>query len=182
VLGRFHWTLLMPYLYTFLLLMMSCLLGYFTISGGIYFCLFILHSYAYYGYRDYDDPVDMLSSIREKNKLLTLRYVFKWSLLVMTSLYFLLLIVGHSTAEYTEIKTMMLDEDHERLRKTEIEFKRQMDKIIPDFLSYWHFAIGIVMIGAAIALFKIQSEEALEAEKVDRSCKEVYRDISNVNS
>jgi len=145
----------MPWLYTTLLLLMSCILGYFTISGGIYFLLFLLHSFAYYGFRDRHDPVDMLSSMRERNKSTTLRQIFKWALLVISSLYLVVLIVGHSTVEYTDIKIMMLDEDHERLRKNQIEFKRFMDKLVPNFLSYWHFLLGGVMLIAAVALFKI---------------------------
>ena len=49
--GKFHWTMLMPPLYTFLLLFMSCISGYFTLSGAAYFILFIMHSFAYYGFR-----------------------------------------------------------------------------------------------------------------------------------
>ena len=40
-----------PYIYTCLLLYMACLAGYFSISGAAYFFLFILHTFAYYGYR-----------------------------------------------------------------------------------------------------------------------------------
>ena len=50
-LGRFHWTMLMPVLYTALLLYMACLAGYFSLSGICFFVLFIMHSYAYYGFR-----------------------------------------------------------------------------------------------------------------------------------
>ena len=49
--GSFHWTQLMPPIYTTLLILMSCLLGYFTVIGGLYFLLFILHSFAYYAFR-----------------------------------------------------------------------------------------------------------------------------------
>ena len=98
----------------------------------------------------------MLSSLRERNKSTTLRQVFKWALLVTSSLYLVVLIVAHTTAEYTEIKTMMMDEDHERLRRNQIDFDRQMEKVIPNFLSYWHFLSGLVMLVAAIALFYIQ--------------------------
>ena len=49
--GKFHWSMLMPPLYTFLLLFMSCISGYFTLSGAAYFILFIMHSFAYYGFR-----------------------------------------------------------------------------------------------------------------------------------
>jgi len=37
--------------YTLLLLLMSVIVGYFTVSGAIFFCLFLLHSAAYYGFR-----------------------------------------------------------------------------------------------------------------------------------
>jgi hypothetical protein len=50
-LGRFHWTMLMPILYSILLLYMACLAGYFSLSGICFFFLFIMHSYAYYGLR-----------------------------------------------------------------------------------------------------------------------------------
>ena len=124
----------------------------------------------------------MLSNLRHKNKSVLARTIFKWAFLVMTIVYLLVVIIGHSTAEYTEIKTMMLDEDRERLRRNELNFERTLEKIIPDFLSYWHFALGIIMLGAAILLFKIMTEEAAEAKKVDESCVEVYRDIHYSNN
>lgn len=43
--------MLMPVLYTALLLYMACLAGYFSLSGICFFALFIMHSYAYYGFR-----------------------------------------------------------------------------------------------------------------------------------
>ena len=53
VFGRFHWASLMPAVYTALLLFLSVLTpgGYFTISGLVFFILFIVHCFAYYGYR-----------------------------------------------------------------------------------------------------------------------------------
>ena len=51
VTSRFHWTQAMPWLYTTLLLFMSCLSGYFSISGLVFFILFIFHSFAYYAFR-----------------------------------------------------------------------------------------------------------------------------------
>ena len=65
-------------------------------------------------------------------------------------------IIGRITFEYTEVKTMMQDEDHERLRKDEINLERSLNKIIPDFFSYWTIAYGIIMVGAAFGLIKIQ--------------------------
>ena len=51
VLNRFHWTSLMPLLYTLILLFMACLSGFFSISGLVFFSLFLLHSFAYYAFR-----------------------------------------------------------------------------------------------------------------------------------
>ena len=43
--------MLMPFLYSALLLYMACLAGYFSLSGICFFALFIMHSYAHYGFR-----------------------------------------------------------------------------------------------------------------------------------
>ena len=51
IVPRFHWTMVVPYVYTTLLLYMSTLQGYFSLSGAAFFFLFLLHSYAYYGFR-----------------------------------------------------------------------------------------------------------------------------------
>jgi hypothetical protein len=182
VLGRFHWTQMMPTVYSVLLILVSCLLGYFSISGFVFFLLFVLHSAAYYGYRDYNEPIDMLTNIREKNKSTKLRVAFKWSFLVVSCLYFLTLVVGHATAEYTEVKSMMQDEDKERLRRNEIIYERNLNKVIPDCLSYWNFLISFLLLGAAVALFKVQREEEEEAQKVDLACLDVYRDIHFTNN
>lgn len=50
-LNRFHWTQAMPLLYTLLLLFMACLSGFFSISGLVFFFLFVFHSFAYYAFR-----------------------------------------------------------------------------------------------------------------------------------
>ena len=50
---------------------------------------------------------------------------------------------------------MMQDEDKERLRYDEMQYEKTMDKIIPDFLSYWNYLWAILLIGAAASLFKI---------------------------
>lgn len=167
----------MPSLYTLLLLFMSCISGYFSLSGSIYFILFIMHSFAYYGLRAANDPIDMLSNIREHNKSLILRSIFKWSLLTVSLAYLATNIIGRITFEYTEVRTMMQDEDRERLKKDEINLERSLNKIIPDFFSYWTIACGIIMVGAAFALFKIQQIEEEEAERVDQACLDLYRDI-----
>lgn len=49
--NRFYWTSLIPLLYTLILLFMACLSGFFSISGLIFFSLFLLHSFAYYAFR-----------------------------------------------------------------------------------------------------------------------------------
>ena len=82
----------------------------------------------------------------------------------MSTAYLLTNIIGRITFEYTEVKTMMQDEDHERLRKDEINLERSLNKIIPDFFSYWTIAYGIIMVGAAFSLIKIQQVEEDWAE------------------
>jgi len=89
------------------MLYMSCLVGYFTISGLCFFVLFILHSYAYYGYRDSNDPIDMLTSKRAGNKSTLLRKIYLWSNIVVSLSYTAVLIIGRVTYEYTEVKEMM---------------------------------------------------------------------------
>jgi hypothetical protein len=106
----------------------------------------------------------MLSSARESNKSHALRVVFKWSLVAVSAAYLLTNIIGRITFEYTEVKTMMQDEDHERLRKDQINLERSLNKIIPDFFSYWTIAYGIIMVGAACGLIKIQQIEEEWAE------------------
>jgi hypothetical protein len=93
-LGRFHWTMLMPILYSILLLYMACLAGYFSLSGICFFVLFILHSYAYYGFRDSWDAIDMLTNIRAGNKSVLLRIIFKWCFIIVSLSYLAVLIVG----------------------------------------------------------------------------------------
>lgn len=119
----------------------------------------------------------MVSHMREKNKSLVLRYVFKWGLLVVSLAYLLILVMGHITAGYTEVKTMMLDEDKEQLRRNEVNFERTLNKVIPNFLSYWNFGFSIVMVGVAFALFKIQQVEEEEGKKVDLACLDIHKDI-----
>lgn len=155
VLGSFHWTLLMPYLYTLLLVLVSCVLGHFSVSGAVFFALFILHSFAYYGYRDYNDPIDILTSARDANKSTRLRQIFKWALLVAAGAYLAVLLVAHAGAEYTDVRVMLQDEDQERLRRHELLFEKELDKMIPDCLSYWNFLVAAVLLVASGALFKI---------------------------
>ena len=51
ILGRFHWTILVPYVYSFTLILFSCIVGYFSISGLVLFILFLLHGFAYFMFR-----------------------------------------------------------------------------------------------------------------------------------
>lgn len=69
--GKFHWSMLMPPLYTFLLLFMSCISGYFTLSGAAYFILFIMHSFAYYGFRG-KSKFDLIASFEQFNNIIQL--------------------------------------------------------------------------------------------------------------
>ena len=119
----------------------------------------------------------MLTCIRARNKSVILRKVFKWAFIVASSLYLLVLVVAHAGAEYTDVRQMMQDEDHERLAKNEEIWERELDKIIPDCLSYWNFLIGAILLGASLSLIKIQAEEEEEASKVDVACAEYYREI-----
>jgi hypothetical protein len=109
----------MPLLYTLILLFMACLSGFFSISGLIFFSLFLLHSFAYYAFRASDDPVDMLSDKRKYNKSLILREVFKWAFLVAAVAYLLVQIVGRAAKEYDELKGMIQDSDKEAAMKDE---------------------------------------------------------------
>jgi hypothetical protein len=155
--------MLMPILYTALLLYMACLAGYFSLSGICFFVLFIMHSYAYYGFRDSWDPIDMLTNLRAGNKSILLRKIFKWCFIIVSLSYLAVLIVGRIQFEYIEVRTMMQDEDKERLRKDEIQLERNLSKIIPDFFSYWTIARAIVVVAAAFFMIKIQHEEEEEA-------------------
>jgi len=97
----------------------------------------------------------MLTKLREKNKATIWRVIFKWAFLITSCTYFAALLVGHVISEYTEVKSMMQDEDKERLRYDEMQYEKTMYKIIPDFLSYWNYLWAILLIGAAASLFKI---------------------------
>ena len=119
----------------------------------------------------------MLTDMRDKNKSTFLRTVFRWTFLVFAAVYLITLIVAHSGAEYSEVRSMMQDEDREKLHREELAWELAVNKIIPDCLSYWNFLIAVILLGAALALFKIDKEEKEEATLTDSACLEFYRDI-----
>lgn len=168
--------MLIPPLYTAILLFMS-FFGYFSLSGIAFFLLFIMHSFAYYGFRESNDPIDMLTNMRHMNKSLLLRRIFKWSFIAVSLSYLAVVIIGRITYEYTEVKTMIQDEDKERLHKDEIVLERNLGKIIPNFFSIWTIVFGILVVAAAFALLKIQQVEEDEALLVDQACVMTYFDI-----
>ena len=118
----------------------------------------------------------MLTNLRAGNKSVLLRKIFKWCFIIVSLSYLAVLIVGRIQFEYIEVRTMMQDEDKERLRKDEIQLERNLSKIIPDFFSYWTIARAIVVVAAAFFLIKIQHEEEEEAQLVDQACLNTYQD------
>jgi hypothetical protein len=98
---------------------MSCFAGYFSISGAVYFIIFIIHSYAYYGFRSkyhihkniiylvYDEPIDMITPVRKLNKTNLPREIFKWLYMSASALYFIVEIIGSILIEYNEIRGML---------------------------------------------------------------------------
>ena len=98
---------------------MSCFAGYFSISGAVYFVLFIIHSFAYYGFRSkllffnlidnlvIDEPIDMITPVRKLNKTSLPREIFKWLYMTASALYFVVEIIGSLLIEYNEIRGML---------------------------------------------------------------------------
>jgi magnesium-transporting ATPase (P-type) len=176
IVPKFHWTMLTPYLYTALLVYMSTLAGNFSISGAVFFILFLLHSFAYYGYRIYDDPIDMLTDKRRYNKSLFLRRLFLWLFVLVGITYFVGVIFVRVSYDYEDGKLVHL-ENKESLKQDMIALERSMSKIIPDFLSNWTIFRAVLVLVFAIGLIFIQWSEEAYAEVNDEALMTVYTDI-----
>jgi magnesium-transporting ATPase (P-type) len=168
--------MLTPYLYTALLVYMSTLAGNFSISGAVFFILFLLHSLAYYGYRVYDDPIDMLTDKRRYNKSLFLRRLFLWLFVLVGITYFVGVIFVRVSYDYEDGKLVHL-ENKESLKQDMIALERSMSKIIPDFLSNWTIFRAVLVLVFAIGLIFIQWSEEAYAEVNDEALMTVYTDI-----
>lgn len=168
--------MLTPYLYTALLVYMSTLAGNFSISGAVFFVLFLLHSFAYYGYRIYDDPIDMLTDKRRYNKSLFLRRLFLWLFVLVGITYFVGVIFVRVSYDYEDGKLVHL-ENKESLKQDMIALERSMSKIIPDFLSNWTIFRAVLVLVFAIGLIFIQWSEEAYAEVNDEALMTVYTDI-----
>jgi len=142
---------------------MSCLTSYFSVSGSIFFLLFILHTFAYYSFRANDEPIDMLTPRRWKNKNFFLREVFKWIFFAVSLSYAVVWFIGRLSFEYDELKGMLQEDERENAHKDELALERSLSKVIPDFLSNWTIFRVFLLLLPSIALFKIQQEELEEA-------------------
>jgi hypothetical protein len=156
---------------------MSCFSGYFTLSGCAYFLLFIAHSFAYYGFRISDDPIDIRTDKRKLTKSSLPRTFFKWAFIGVSVCYFVILLMGRITYEYSEVKTMMGDTDH-KVKSEEVALERAYNKVIPDFFSTWTVIKSIVMMGFALILIPLQEYEQQEAELNDEELQEDLKDLS----
>ena len=83
------------------------------------------------------------------------REIFKWTYLATSCLYATVLIVAHSGAEYSEVRSMMQDEDKDKIHREETAWEKNLNKVVPDCLSYWNFLIAVVLLAAAGALFPL---------------------------
>lgn len=83
--------MLNKYLFTVTLIFMAT--SHFNLIGMFYLCLFIIHSMAYYTFRTYDEPIDIIlrDNRRRKNKL-DLRWFFAYTQ-VIVSLFLLALVI-----------------------------------------------------------------------------------------
>jgi magnesium-transporting ATPase (P-type) len=155
---------------------MSTLAGNFSISGAVFFFLFMLHSYAYYGFRVYDDPVDMLTDKRRYNKSTVLRKIFLWLFVLVAITYFIGVIFVRVSYDYEDGKLVHLD-NKESLKQDMIALERSMSKIIPDFLSNWTIFRAVLVLVFAILLIFIQYSEESFAVENDEALMTVYTDI-----
>ena len=55
------------------------------------------------------------------------------------------------------------EKDGEYMRRSAVNLDRSLNKIMPNFFSYWNIFYAFLLVGAATALFFIQKVEAEEA-------------------
>lgn len=97
----------------------------------------------------------MLSDQRKYNKSLIAREVFKWAFLLAAVAYLLVQIVGRAAKEYDELKGMIQDSDKEAATKDEYWLDRTLNHVISDFDSWWNMVRAVLVVAAALFLFKI---------------------------
>lgn len=119
----------------------------------------------------------MLSERRKNNKSVLMREVFKWLFLAAAVAYLLIQIIGRAAQEYDELRAMLQDMDKEAAMKDEYYLERRLDHMISDFFSWWHLFRAVLVLGAALVLFKIQQEEEQEALLVSQACFNSHSDV-----
>jgi hypothetical protein len=78
--------------------------------------------------------------------------MFKWAFIGVAVCYFVILIMGRLTYEYSEVRNMMdQDSDRDRVRTEEIALERAYNKVIPEFFSPWTVLKSVMMLVAAFA-------------------------------
>ena len=119
----------------------------------------------------------MLSEKRKYNRSTLLREIFKWAFLAAAVAFLLVQIVGRAAKEYEELRGMLQDVDKEAAARDEYYLDRTLNHIISDFDSWWNMLRAVLVVAAALVLFKIQQEEEQEALLVSQACLSAHSDV-----